>query len=506
MNLMKRDIACIEKFQGRSGKNAEADLQFRQEKIHSAIVDKLVFYTNQEKNFMQLCFAERRENQPHGENFSIGKDGEKLYNIYSFYLEMLDRETPHENDSFLVRWQTNEQRIQMILQQFDAYAQDNSVSAKKYPGLMVSERAALVLAADYTRYQLIHEMLAALPASKNLVSSQITNIEKRGQNRFKSILLDETIGSVSYAAKYDPELISPRMQDLNLLKSLMAPAMEKVYSPLIFMEKDTAMEHLSLFQNYLTSYITYWSDFGETLSMKFKNYQDFKRHSKELRAYHTNTILQEIYNGILEILQQVPVPLLSAKNADLLKKGIEKNNGIVSLLSPHFTETCLRVVANWQALPDDPLKAWDLLNKLTPEQRLLKYQIMAAENTAGNIAWWTAYINSGMEFLRQDVSAARKEKYKNCFSMIARFPLSQDSIDPKPLAADELQQFLEFLPTIGIYRISQQDVKPKSEKKGFELPSLLPDRTLNKEDRQWGNKALIISEALINQEKPLNWT
>ena len=400
-------------------------------------------------------------------------------------------------NGFQQNWEANEQKLKEQQSAFDWFAAICGDALGKDDSLIVSERSAMNAAMQYSRWKLLNEEAGRLPASGETLRNRIAGTRQQ-ENVFRipPELAGQSVGKLEYRQDFDPEAALPLMQNAAALLAKTA-ASPKGNTGTI--QVPTRIKDIrNAFDSYLTEYIAYWRNYPDTLGFHPASYQDFQDRNATLKAYRTNAILGTVYETLRRHLAEIPAELLSPANRKLRDQTIGEFAGVMAVLTPHYTETCLRVVANWNALPKNPLEAWNVISVLPEEQFALNYSIVQGKNEAGNIGWWTHYVEDACALLRQNAVTARAKQYADCIGMIQRFPLCADA-SGTALSAGDLKRFLEFLPL--------QKTEPASAKNaGQRIHQLSPDPRFTAADRVWCERAGTIADALTNTLKPLRWS
>jgi len=124
---------------------------------------------------------------------------------------------------------------------------------------------------------------------------------------------------------------------------------------------EKAKEIEAVFRKYAANYLKYWLQYVPGDFSEIKTYADFHRFTSKIKTYQTNDVLKTIYTEIISNLNGVPAHLLTNAEIEARKAHTAKLDGIIHTMNSDFSALTLRSVTNWTLLPDDPLKAWNVL-------------------------------------------------------------------------------------------------------------------------------------------------
>lgn len=274
---------------------------------------------------------------------------------------------------------------------------------------------------------------------------------------------------------------------------------------------------------YVDAYIDYWENFADRLQMPCADWATYRQRSAELKPYEINTLLAVIYRKAFAILGEIPKACLNERQVKTHSEARALIDARIQMLTPHFSDVCIRQLTNWSLLNAEPTRAYRFLRESSPATLVADYFAVDAAGAKGNIPWWTSYFDSGLALLKREARERGFSQLKGSRASFLRFPFCADPVNPEVVRAEELVDVRSLLESCGFAPVAEATVEAGDQKKAeadnagrivtkVRTPYRADDRA-NANERKfavdyfvWGERMHAIVETLADRENETIWT
>lgn len=200
---------------------------------------------------------------------------------------------------------------------------------------------------------------------------------------------------------------------------------------------------------YVEDYIDYWGGFGDRLQLKCGDWNAFRKACAELKPYEVNTLLAVVYRKTISFLSSIPARCQSERQKARIAELVTTMDARIQMLTPHFSDVCIRQATNWSLLHDDPTEAYRFLRDCPASVLVGDYFAVDAEGANGNIPWWTTFFDFGLDLLKRDARRAGVERLRRQNALFLRFPFCADPVDRETVKAEDLDDVAQLLVACG---------------------------------------------------------
>ena len=283
-------------------------------------------------------------------------------------------------------------------------------------------------------------------------------------------LADEVFGGISAALSFDPNAagvafgIYAEMMALADGRAKDDKESDKQSAPPINLPNRTEIE--VAMGEYVDSYIAYWGGFGDRLCVPCADWATFRRLCATLKPYEVNTLLAVVYRRSVAILSSIPKACLDARQAKAAAAAVTALESRLQMLTPHFSDVCIRQVTDWSLLPEDPSAAYRFLRECPAAVLVADYFAVDAAGAKGDVPWWTSFFGGGLNLLKRDARGQGVAKLRNRGASLLRFPFCADPVNPEPVRQDELDDILQLLVSCGFAPVALPVAEPANAAEG----------------------------------------
>ncbi|MCQ2379716.1 MAG: hypothetical protein MJ025_02170 [Victivallaceae bacterium] len=274
---------------------------------------------------------------------------------------------------------------------------------------------------------------------------------------------------------------------------------------------------LAIVGEFVTDYLNFWGGYVDSLGRRqvTADWREYKTAVARIKPYEVNAFLLTMYNVSENVLRNVPNELLNDEQKKIRDNYIAAFIGKKQVLTTDFSELCTHQNSHWQALPDDPVQAYNQLCNQGETTLKSDFLALVATGLKGDIPWWSNFYSSGIDSLKAYARKAIIETIGKDVDLF-RFPVCSDAISKDVIGADELDKVGKYVSLMGF------DAEPKPAEQGGEpgkaddkkaAPSPADElRNLNvagdmtKDAVVWAKKLSQIVSALTHREKLPVWS
>lgn len=200
---------------------------------------------------------------------------------------------------------------------------------------------------------------------------------------------------------------------------------------------------------YVNSYIDYWANFGDRLRMPCADWEAYRKLCATLKPYEVNTLLAIVYRKSIATLSAIPKACLDKGREKALADAVTLLESRIQMLTPHFSDVCLRQATDWSLLHADPTTAYRFLRECPATVLVADYFAVDAAGAKGDVPWWTTFFDVGLDLLKRDARQQGVEKLRRGNGSFLRFPLCADPVNPDTVKAEELDDIQQLLVSCG---------------------------------------------------------
>lgn len=217
---------------------------------------------------------------------------------------------------------------------------------------------------------------------------------------------------------------------------------------------------------YVEDFVAYWASFGDNLQAPCGDWESFRKQCGEMKPYEVNTLLAIIYRKASAILSGIPKPCLKERQAKAVSDAIATIDARVQMLTPHFSDICIRQVTNWSLLSEDPTAGYRTLRACDAAHLVSDYFAVDAEGAKGNVPWWTSLFDNGLNLIKRDARKKGGAELSRSNAIFLRYPLCVDPVNKKPIEAEELDGIGKLLDVCGFAPSAVQTAEGAGAEKG----------------------------------------
>ena len=215
---------------------------------------------------------------------------------------------------------------------------------------------------------------------------------------------------------------------------------------------------------YIDSYIDYWANFGDRLRMPCVDWEAYRKLCATIKPYEVNTLLAIVYRKSIAILSAIPKACLDKGREKDLADAVTLLESRIQMLTPHFSDVCLRQATDWSLLHADPTTAYRFLRECPATVLVADYFAVDAAGAKGDVPWWTAFFDIGLDLLKRDARRQGVEKLRRGNGNFLRFPLCADPVNPDTVKSEELDDIQQLLVSCGFAPVAAPSA-PEGEEK-----------------------------------------
>ena len=215
---------------------------------------------------------------------------------------------------------------------------------------------------------------------------------------------------------------------------------------------------------YVDSYIGYWANFGDRLRMPCADWAAYRSLCATIKPYEVNTLLAIVYRKSIAILSAIPKACVDKSRGKELADAVTLLESRIQMLTPHFSDVCIRQATDWSLLHADPTTAYRFLRECPATVLVADYFAVDAAGAKGDVPWWTAFFDFGLELLKRDARQQGVEKLRRGNGSFLRFPLCADPVNPDAVKANELDDIQQLLVSCGFAPVTAPAASDGAEK------------------------------------------
>lgn len=387
------------------------------------------------------------------------------------------------------------------------YEEDATIQA------VIKTYKRLVQMKSYNNFMILAENLVKLyPENEiDLISTikefNFTPVSGEELLHISPILAKETIGNVAIPEQYMPKvaltLLEPYAQ-IEQFSEYLSTVKLVHPTPLQYKLKPEIVRTLRM---YIEGYLKFWGGYPDSLAVSVKTWADFRALCNRLKPYEINSLLLTIYKSASEHLLLIPAKILTPEQKKYRDSLLADINAKIQILTPHFSEICIKQMSSWGVLPTDTEAAYQFLHSRPNNVLLSDYLAVVEAGNKGDIPWWSRFFKQGVAMLRKEASQEILGKLNYKDTNMFRFPLCADAVHSNEFTFSELAASWEILEILGTSLIPKKKEKVETDNDILlALQSLDITAQLDKTDVKWLTNLIQITDALTNQNKPLVWT
>lgn len=271
-------------------------------------------------------------------------------------------------------------------------------------------------------------------------------------------LAAETFGDLKPTAAFDP---AAAKLCFDVYAEMMTLAGGK--NPIELPNKDIIMRAMG---EYVDEYVAYWSNFADSRQVPCEDWAAYRRRAAALKPYEVNTLLAVLYRKSASIIGSIPKPCLDARQAKSVQDALATLEARCQMLTPHFSDVCIRQVTNWSLLNAEPTKAYRTLRESPAAVLVADYFAVDAAGAKGNVPWWTTFFDTGLDLVKSDARKLGFTQLKDSRAKFLRFPFCADPVATEVVKADELDEIKDLLESCGFAPAPESTVAKEGDKKG----------------------------------------
>ena len=215
---------------------------------------------------------------------------------------------------------------------------------------------------------------------------------------------------------------------------------------------------------YVDSYIDYWANFGDRLRMPCADWAAYRKLCATIKPYEVNTLLAIVYRKSIAILSAIPKACIDKNREKALADAVALLESRIQMLTPHFSDVCIRQATDWSLLHADPAAAYRFLRECPATVLVADYFAVDAAGAKGNVPWWTTFFDFGLELLKRDARQQGVEKLRRGNGSFLRFPLCADPVNLDVVKQEELDDIQQVLVSCGFAPVAALDAPDGAEK------------------------------------------
>lgn len=489
---------------------ADSTFAVIEEKLNSEL--KLL---NSEITFLQQqkLFAAIKSN-PQKEMVLVDSEDKVIFHIYTRLNKVVSALSSVQKlkafEDFSVQWRKNNQELQRVVTQLKEIRKQYEHVPEVVKIIDGYIRIAFVWG-NYNRNILVSELMHFYPKTETALFTLIEKLKKtdRSSNPLHTIspeLAVESVGKLNIPSQYEPSVALQLFVPWEEIQQCMVEEAKKSAVNPFSVNVDQAIK--TTLHSYIDDYLKFWGAYPDSLTPPMNQWSEFKAFCRKMKPYEVNSLLLTVYKSCAENLSAIPVSLLSENQKKYRNTLLEDINAKTQVLTPHFSGVCIRQVNSWSLLPQKPEAAFQFLHSRSDKELLSDYLALVATGNKGDIPWWSKFFQTGISLLRDAASQQIFDSLNQTDRNIFRFPLCKDAV-----LKDEFSES-ELYAAWGTLQILVKKITPEKSRTNAtgsnEVLSLFShldvSAMLDKKDYQWLDNILLITDALTNRNKPLQWT
>ncbi|MCP4100685.1 MAG: hypothetical protein GY750_04570 [Lentisphaerae bacterium] len=411
---------------------------------------------------------------------------------------------------------TIKQRIESFNRSEKQLAQDLAKRKKapqKYSSIQACSNV-IEIAKSFNIGILIRSALNLMPQSSTEMENTIARISQRISTlKCPPIACTSMTQDSTFEARFNPQTVKLITSDLEFFLRWFEELRkdEQLSTPVDLTKKIEVFKRV--IQGYMERYYHYWTAKVDTqASVKnFDDWDSFLKACSQIKVYDINYSLRTFYAIKENALRVIPTMKGVFPDTSRNLKDIQEK---LRLLNDQFDDICSYTLTRFSLLPDEPEKAWQRLNNLSPEKLIVKYFGPYNPDKSKAIPWWNQFLSEGIELLRRNISDTAYNHLRRVGSQLMRFPLCF-TYDRSPgiiLPQGYVTRQFRFL--IGYYRSPQAAAPIAGKGKEAIVPldypvirKIIDPVEFSNEQRQMAWKRLRKILILLGDPvKPLSWT
>ena len=136
---------------------------------------------------------------------------------------------------------------------------------------------------------------------------------------------------------------------------------------------------------YVDSYVDYWANFGDRLRMPCSDWAAYRKLCATIKPYEVNTLLAIVYRKSIAILSAIPKSCVDKNRAKALADAVALLESRIQMLTPHFSDVCIRQATDWSLLHADPTTAYRFLRECPATVLVADYFAVDAAGAKGDV-------------------------------------------------------------------------------------------------------------------------
>ncbi|QSH41082.1 type VI secretion protein IcmF/TssM N-terminal domain-containing protein [Lentisphaerota bacterium ZTH] len=411
---------------------------------------------------------------------------------------------------------TIKQRIESFSRSEKQLSQDlanRKKSPQKYSSINACSNV-IEIAKTFNISILIKSALALMPKSSTEMENTVAAFSKKlSPLKCPPIVCTNMSKGTFFEDRFNPQTVKLLTTDLEFFLKWFEDMRkdERVNTPVDLSKRIAVFKRV--IQGYMERYYHYWTTKvdSEASVQNFDNWDEFLKTCSQIKVYDINYSLRTFYAIKDNALRVIPVLKgVFPDTSSELKSIAEKQR----LLNDQFDDICAYTLTRFSLLPDEPEKAWQRLNNLSPEKLIVQYFGPYNPDQSKAIPWWNQFLAEGIELLRRNISDTAYNHLRRVGSQLMRFPLCF-TYDRSPgiiLPQGYVTRQFRFL--IGYYRSPQAAAPITGKGKEAIVPldypvirKIIDPVAFSNEQRQTAWKRLRKILVLLGDPvKPLSWT
>lgn len=246
----------------------------------------------------------------------------------------------------------------------------------------------------------------------------------------------EALGSIDLRQEYNPSAVDSLINPIVFLLDIKNSAdKEDAAGNLtkdlfkIFLQSDSTFAKVAdVVSSYAANYIDYWSTLVDNIRPQVGDYYAFHEFASSSKAYIINDQLLSLYSYCHEILSKISPTGLNAKAKHVREVAIKNLENSRKSISLQYTNFCSQVLDSWSLLPDDAVRANHYIQSLSKKQIRHSFTMVKNDQSkAGNVPWWTNFIELGTALLKADASYDTVYSLDKFQTKLFYFPILRDA-------------------------------------------------------------------------------